>query len=244
MKIKKFNFDTLKERPFNMSIVASTGQGKTTLLKYILNNLKFHFKFIYLITNDDQGYRNNKYYKYVYPNHVFYLTKYEKPEYIVSKICEIKKFTNKTLNDKSYGEKFNTLIIFDDVGNNFRNKLKNFTNECRHAFISTIFLVHKEIHLDPDTRDSMKFFVINKKTIDLKYIIPNTSIRKEISKDIVPLLLQYEKKFGLYIVIDNVHAELFYIYISEDEMKNLDNNYFLLSTESSMKQIILEKIKK
>jgi hypothetical protein len=237
--IDEFDYNILKNKPFNMAIIGKTGSGKTMFLKNLLLNLGYgYFKFIYMITHSEKTFRENEYYKYIFPNHVLYLKDYQdKKNRIVYNF--LNKIDNFSYENKEEFSNCNTLIIYDDVGKETKEKLCNFTNECRHANISNIFLVHRLEHIDKSTRDSIYFHVINEANVELEYLNVNRQIKEDLSISINKAYREYPNTKGLNLIIYD--SKLYSIIIDENSIKQINaNDLYVFFTESSIKDDLLK----
>ncbi|BAO49495.1 putative ATP/GTP-binding protein [Alphaentomopoxvirus acuprea] len=240
MIIEKIDYDKIISTPFNMAILGKTGSGKTTFLKNFLIETREKFDFIYLVTRSKTCYDSNNYHHYIYPNHVLYLDQKDNfnSSDIKAKLSifldNIKKFSFICLEQN---DKCNTLVIFDDVGRETKDKLSNFTNECRHSRISNIFLVHRLEHIDKTTRDSISLYVINSPNINLEYLEINKSIKTMINTSILNAFSEYNKERGLFLIIQD--SKVYSLVINDSTIKTINESARnVLYTNSIIKQYI------
>ncbi|CCU55764.1 ATPase/DNA packaging protein [Choristoneura biennis entomopoxvirus] len=238
----EFDYNVLRNKPFNMAVVGKTGSGKTTFLKNLLIKIGYgYFKYIYLITSSEVNFKSNEYFKFIYPNHVFYLYKDNKDNkdnkiLLPSFLNKIKTFSHDV---KEINKDCKTLVIYDDIGKETKEKLDNFTNECRHSNISNIFLVHRLEHLDTTTRDSISYYIINSASENLDYINFNKIAKNEILSSVADIFSEYTGK-GLYCVIND--SDVFTLLISEDDIKYVKNeDKYVFYSDSVIKPYIMEQ---
>ncbi|CCU55501.1 ATPase/DNA packaging protein [Adoxophyes honmai entomopoxvirus 'L'] len=238
----EFEYNSLRNKPFNMAILGKTGSGKTTFLKNLLINIGFgYFKFVYLITSSEVNFKSNDYYKYIYPNHVFYIYKYKDNKDTKDTKLLLQSFLNKIkLFSFDIKAKYdcNTLVIYDDIGKETKEKLDNFTNECRHSNISNIFLVHRLEHLDTTTRDSISHYVINSPSENLDYIKYNKAIKNDMLSKIINIYSEYTNK-GLYVIINE--PDIFTSIITKEDIEKIKTeDKYVIYTDSVIRKYILE----
>lgn len=171
MELNKWTPIFPKEQNFSMAIIASRRSGKTTLLKYLVNNyLKNTFDEVILITNSI----NNEIYD----------------DFDAIKICE---FDNDIINgiislqqeDKSK----KILVILDDaVGNKIKYSSGILKLFCisRNLNISIIYSIQSATLLLPDHKENLDYLLIMKvKTFPkIKHIIDTFLMGNLESKDI------------------------------------------------------------
>lgn len=233
---EKFSINTIKF-PCNIVIIGTTDSGKTTILKHILLKIinKHSYDFLYLITNSKISVYNNNYLNYFFLNHIKYLDINNFKTELGNFLIQIKNFGNDLKIKKKWNGKI--ILIFDDVGEKLKLSLNNFTQECRHANISCIMLVHYYTHLPPSVRESVKYIFFTKTSLpSLKEFLPKKNARDtEKITNVVSTLLN--KKKYIYCVYDSISA-YFYYYIV-DNYRELDNtDYVLKNTMSIIKKKI------
>lgn len=158
MKLEKWTPNFEKNQNFSMALVASRRSGKTTLLKYIVNNyLKDLFDEVILITSS----LNNNIYI----------------DFDAIKICE---FDNDIINSiislQQEDSSKKILIILDDaVGNKikFSSGILKLFCISRNLNISIIYSVQSATLLLPDHKENLDYLIIMKvKTLPkIKHII-------------------------------------------------------------------------
>ncbi|AAG02856.1 putative ATP/GTP-binding protein [Betaentomopoxvirus amoorei] len=239
--MSEFDYDKLRAKPFNMAIIGKTGSGKTTFLKNLLLKIGYGFyKFIYLITSSEVNFKSNEYFKFIYPNHVFYLYSNNKDKdvkYLLQAYLEKIKNFSFEMNQKC--ENFRTLVIYDDIGKDTKDKLSNFTNVCRHSLVSNIFLVHRLEHLDTTTRDSLSYHVINSESENMDLIPCNKNLRNSLLASVINIFKDREQsKYYIYCIIyDSVSYSCL---ISDDDLENIKNeDKYVFYTDSVIKSHIL-----
>lgn len=232
MSIESFNFNNLNDSIFNLAIIGKTGDGKTVLLKHILNHIKNSYHFIYLFTSNSH---TEQYDNYIWKNHKFYFT--EKSVFRF----KIQDHIN-WLETKKDKNKIKTLFIFDDVGDIIRNELYTFLISSRHVNNSFILLMHNITDLNKNERLQLDYKIFTSKPE--KNVFENldkTSIEKIYSKISSIYVDVLTKK---YLIIDK-NYDIFYYIINVDDLNKIINNQIniLNYSYSLYKSILISKIK-
>lgn len=163
MDLNKWELENLtKSNFFILSIIAASGKGKTTLLKYLLKNFPKCFDIVHIFCGSKPSIENN-YNDVVPPDciHSIELTNKQFSSDFVSQLENYAKFVtdlnlkiedeNKK-NNTQENKRIRTLFVFDDLGSETKI-LNDMISKCRHAEISIIMLVHREKHLSKPIRE-------------------------------------------------------------------------------------------
>jgi len=211
---------------FNIAIFGKTNSGKTVLLKYLLMAIRNRFQHVFMIIGSKTSYTSNNYWQFIYPDNTLFL------DDKINVKESIKNFTKKILTWSANND-HRKLVIFDDIGDKSRDCLDNFTNECRHGIISTIFLVHAYKHLDTTTRYSLTHIIIT----------PNLAETDEIlktKKDLVCSMKNIWKKAGdikVYIIYD-MNSSIYYLTVPE-HLNVISDSLYVLTTEGPYKDDLI-----
>lgn len=232
---KKFSINTIKF-PCNIVIIGPTNTGKTTILKHILLKIisEKNYDFIYLVTNSKISVDNNNYLNYFYLNHIKYLDTVNYKTELSNFLNQVKNHGN-NLKKKNWNGKI--IIVFDDIGEKIKYTLNNFTQECRHANISCIMLLHHYTHIPPSVRESVRYIFFTASVS----VAPKEFMQKKNSKDIDKISTMvtnlFNKKKYIYCIYDAI-ASYFYYY-KLDKCAELDNtDKVLRNSVSSVKKKI------
>lgn len=235
---EKFSINIMKF-PCNIVIIGPTNTGKTTILKHILLEIIGNAKrdFVYLVTNSKISVDNNNYLNFFYLNHIKYL---DAPNYKIELETFLDQVKNHGNNIKKKNWTGKIIIVFDDVGEKIKFSIKNFTQECRHANISCIMLLHHYTHIPPCVRESIKYIFFTA----LVSVSPKDFLQKKNTKDIDRISTMvsnlFTKKKYVYCVYDSLNSYFYYYLI--DKHKDLDyTDKVLRYSVSIIKKKIFDK---
>jgi GTPase SAR1 family protein len=235
---EKFSINTMKF-PCNIVIIGPTNTGKTTILKHILLEIidKKKQDFVYLVTNSKISVDNNNYLNFFYLNHIKYLDTVNYKIELETFLDQVKNHGN-NIKKKNWTGKI--IIVFDDVGEKIKFSIKNFTQECRHANISCIMLLHHYTHIPPSVRESIKYIFFTA----LVSVSAKDFLQKKNTKDVDRIsnmvsILFIKKKY-IYCVYDSLNSHFYYYLI--DKHTNLDSTDKVLRySVSIIKKKIFDK---
>lgn len=229
--LKLFNKDS-----FVLAIIGSSGCGKTTLLKYMLDLSKKYYTNIFLFQGSAPS-EDNLYTDYIWPADVEYITDIDDKTYksnfktlIVQYNTLIAEY-NTDIRDKNKKNEdkiplIKTMFIFDDFGPN--NKyFSDFANVSRHSLSSFVFIIHNDTDLDLTFRKKITHYFIN-------VCFPLNQIG-DIFKGLRVLYEDIRKKFiennqkKCFIILDRDNPlDIQYFYLNEFHLEKLRNSNSVL----------------
>lgn len=186
--IEKFSIDTLNT-DFRATLIAPSESGKTEYLLYLLPILVKYYQYIFLIVPCN----NDKYSKFIWPNHVF----------LVESVTQINEAVDRIL---LFGSKFVNLnkrkkiiVITDDLGLHTANpscKINSLLTRGRNLGISCFILAQSYQMISPNMRGNITHTFVFSLTDDfVHYVknIPKTVTKEEVMQRISNLFSKFKE---------------------------------------------------
>jgi len=169
-----FQWNTLLDKPTNVSIFGRTGSGKSYLMKSIIDysieyaqthlDTDHFFDYIIYFTGMEDIATSNGFDATIWPNHIFHISGNKNQSSFVGAVLQ--RFTTwfKSIREENINVRI--ALIFDDIGDVLKSKMDNLTNITRHLNVWNFFLPHKYTHLDTTVRDSLHYEIFTSITGD------------------------------------------------------------------------------
>lgn len=251
--LREFNFSELFKRDsFVLAIIGSSGHGKTSLLKHMLNISKDTYTNVYLFQGSAPS-EDNLYTNFIWPADIEYITDIDDKGYKTRFKNDIMQYNtiiaeyntdirdyNKQNDPNKQLSLIKTLFIFDDFGPN--NKyFSDFANVSRHSLSSFVFIIHNDTDLDLSFRKKITHYFIN--------VCFSLNQIAEIFKDIKQYYDAIRKKFiennqkKTFIVLDRDNPlDIHYTCLNEVQLESIKYSNSVLYRFSKqricMKEII------
>jgi hypothetical protein len=224
--------------PCNISIIGPTNSGKTTILKKILSIISDN-DFIFIVTNSKASFYSNNYLNYFYLNHVLFLDTDDFKIKLSIFLKDMKEFGHRLKQENIFKGKI--IIVFDDVGENLKHSLNNFTQESRHSNITCIFLIHHFTHLSPNIRNSIHYIITTSYNIDCKDFLHIRDNKSVIHINSIIKNLMLKKKY-VYCIYNRLDSKFYYYLLKKNESNELNSSISVLKkTYSCIKKSIFQK---
>lgn len=253
--LREFDFSQLFQKDsFVLAIIGSSGQGKTTLLKYMLDISKEHYTNVYLFQGSAPS-EDNLYTNFIWPADIEYITDIDDKGYKIRFKNNISQYNsiiaeyntdirdyNKKCEENKQLSLIKTLFIFDDFGPN--NKyFSDFANVSRHSLSSFVFIIHNDTDLDLCFRKKITHYFIN--------VCYSLNQIAEIFKDIKSDYDSIRKKFiennqkKTFIVLNrDSPMDIYYTCLNEIQIENIKNSVSVLYRFSKQRMKMKELIAK
>lgn len=170
-------YDDLLNRFATSLIVGKQGQGKSSLAMNLLKDKDgyknvFDHIYIFLPATSKQNIKNSPYEK-IPQNQIYDELSYENLAEVFSKIEET---ANNNIDIEDDDEKERSLILFDDVSSELKNKsiqqlLKRIIKNQRHLFVSSIYLLQSYFDMPKQLRLLCNNLFLFKMSKDVMYEI-------------------------------------------------------------------------
>lgn len=251
-----FDINKLKlEKSFYLCLLGSSGCGKTTLLKYILEEFKGYFTLIFLLLGSDPS-EDNIYSNFVWPSHIKIFDNLNKKKEIQKTLDDIKKLadsitkiniTIKDENKKNHNQIssrpiIRTLFIVDDFGSELQN-FSHFGNVGRHSNFYFIFLIHNDTDLSKEMRKKINYYFIQVNYNS--HMILGESRIENINSQIKEYKINFEKNSirNPFVVLDIQHSHLYYYFLTQEQVDETKFSISVLYTFSNEKLTLINSLK-
>jgi len=230
---------------FILGIIASSGKGKTTLIKFLIKQFVSVFDIIFVFSGSEPSI-DNSYIDSVYPSCIHVIDdvsnkiktdslKETLKAYVkFSTTCNTKINNDNKINNTTNKE-IRTLFIFDDFSSNMKC-IDDLVSQCRHANISIAMLVHREIHLSTSLRAGTTHIfshvttTLTNKSIDNNMVTPYMNYCEDFKKN------NKDRTFFFYNKTDPTNLK--WLELTEDDKKkdSTTNLKFYSTQRESIRQ--------
>lgn len=237
-----------------ISIIGSSGSGKTTVLKHILSTTENIFTHVILIQGAKPA-NDNVYIDYVWPHDIFFPNPSETIKEFMSRMKnKIKKYMDGVITYNSFIQDqidsnpnsklkiIKTLFIFDDCSSQTKC-LSDLCDTYRHSKISMIFLIHNDTDIDKTFRSKITYCFMSVKFKPSQIIEHFTTEQKKQLIEATETFIKLNKEH-VFLIFETKNADKIEVLdLKPQELENLKDNQMMFYRSSKQRAIIKNLLK-